>query len=224
MKPHIYIIGAGGVGSWLTPSMCMLKDPEDITVYDGDRLEQKNLNRQLFTMNDIGKFKSTALASRYGCGFYEGYYSHGLFEPNPTDWFLCGVDNNPARNAVLETCDLCGCKAIFGANEVHSSEAYIYDPEWRGGKLDPRTYYPEIMTDHTDDPRSASIGCTGEAQRSNRQLVSANFMAAALMQHLFVLWSMERPKLDKEAIPHLPFRIRQNLTKNETSKIKDTYA
>ena len=48
------------------------------------------------------------------------------------------------------------------------------------------------------------------------QLVSANFMAAALIQHLYVLWKMERPKFDKEAIGHLPHRINQNLSKYTT--------
>ncbi len=53
----IYIIGAGGVGSWLTPAMCMLIKPEDITIVDGDKLEDKNLNRQLFNEEDIWRLE-----------------------------------------------------------------------------------------------------------------------------------------------------------------------
>jgi molybdopterin/thiamine biosynthesis adenylyltransferase len=217
----IHIIGAGGVGSWLTPAMCLLQEPENICVIDGDILERKNLNRQLFTERDIGKSKAEALAEKYGCRAMSSWYSNGLIEVSKMDWILCCVDNNPARADVLATCDEAKCRAIFGANETHSSEAYYYEPSWKGTKLDPRVYYPEIESDKSDDPRRASIGCTGEAQRQNRQLVTANFMAAALMQHMFVLWSMERPKLDKEALPHLPFKSRQNLTKTETFKVKD---
>lgn len=217
---RLYIIGAGGVGSWLTPAICLLKSAEEVTVVDGDILEEKNLNRQLFSAKDIGKSKVDALRELYG--FREGissYFSHGGFALEKTDWLLVGVDNNPGRRAALLSCDVYGCKAIFGANEVTSAEAYYYDPKWKGLEgLDPRTYYPEILTDDRDDPRHAAIGCTGEAQRENRQLVSANFMAAALMQHLFVLWNVERRKFEKEAVAHLPHRLRQNLTKYETFK------
>lgn len=221
----IYILGAGGVGSWLAPAICMLKDPADVTIIDGDTLEKKNLNRQLFDESDIGSKKADALGLKYGCPSVNKFYSHGmnlsgdseaLVALDSSDWLLVGVDNNPGRAAALQSCDAYGCRAIFGANETTSSEAYYYDPRWRGTQMDPRIYYPEIGTDHSDDPRAAAIGCTGDSQRSNRQLVTANFMAAALMQHLFVLWEIERKKFKREAIAHVPHRLRQNLTKFET--------
>lgn len=216
-----YIIGAGGVGSWLAPSICMLRSPSEVTIIDGDKLEKKNLNRQLFTEAEIGKPKSVALAERYRCKAVDSYYSHGIIELKNIDWLFCCVDNNAGRQAVLDSCDRFRCRAIFGANEVHSAEAYYYEPKWKGTDKDPRVYYPEIETDKSDDPRHAAIGCTGEAQERNRQLVTANFMAAALMQHIYVLWGMERQKFDAEAIEHFPFKIRQNLTKYETLKPKD---
>ena len=217
----IYIIGAGGVGSWLTPSICLLKNPEDVCVIDGDKLEAKNLNRQLFTPDDIGLSKAEAISKKYRCSFRDGYYSHGMMDMSRSDVILGCVDNNPARSAILQSCDSFGCKAIFGANEVTSAEAYYYEPSFQGKGSDPRSYIPEITEDHTADPRHATIGCTGEAQQANRQLVSANFMAAALMQHLYVIWLMERKKMDKEVLPHLPYRIVQNLTAYETHKLKD---
>ena len=35
-----YIIGCGGVGSAIIPSFCLLKTPEEITLIDGDIIEQ----------------------------------------------------------------------------------------------------------------------------------------------------------------------------------------
>ncbi len=212
----IYIIGAGGVGSWLLPAICLLDEPQNVVIMDGDMLESKNLNRQLFTPDDIGSNKAEALAAKYHCESIPKYFSPGLMGFHDSDWLLVAVDNNPARKAALEACDTSGCRCITGANEAFSAEAYYYEPEWRKSPEDPRVYYPEILTDTTDDPRRAAIGCTGEVQKSNRQLVSANFMAAALIQHLYVLWKMERPKFDKEAIGHLPHRINQNLSKYTT--------
>lgn len=218
---QIHIIGAGGVGSFLTAALVRLKDPQHITVIDGDTLERKNLDRQLFNEEDIGEPKSKAMASRYGCDYTRQWYSHGILDLNKTDWLLCCVDNHPGRRSVLQSCDAFGCQAVFGANEVTSSEAYYYRREWRGTKLDPRVYYPEINTSDAGDPRAAAIGCTGEAQANNRQLVTANFMAAALMGHLFVIWNIEARKVDKEARTFLPFKLVQNLSQNQHYTVKD---
>lgn len=198
----------------------MLQGNESVCVVDGDTLEEKNLNRQLFTADDIGKLKALALGEKYECESNSQYFSHGMIELERSDWLLCCVDNNAGRKAVLDSCDAYGCKAIFGANETTSAEAYYYQRDWKDGDKDPRKYYPEILTEHTDDPRHEAIGCTGEIQRANRQLVTANFMAAALMQHLFIIWAKEKQKLSPEAVAYLPHRIVQNLTKYQTYNSK----
>ncbi len=63
---------------------------------------------------------------------------------------------------------------------------------------DPRVYYPEINTDRSGDPRATSIGCTGEAQTNNRQLVSANLMAATLGPGILTMssWNLKAPRMD----------------------------
>lgn len=217
----IYIIGCGGVGSWLTPAMCLLTKPDNITLVDGDKLERKNLNRQLFTEGDIGINKAVALSTKHGCRFIDNWYSENLVSHSHLDWLLVGVDNNPARNAVLRACDRDQCQAIFGANETHSSEAFVYRSEWYDTRLDPRIMYPEIRSDKANDPRAAAMGCTGEFQTANVQLVTANLMAASLLAHLYVVWAMEAPKLGKETHKFLPHKLVNNLTRQETSKVGD---
>ena len=212
----IYVIGAGGVGSWLTPAMCMLcGDPSNVVVIDGDKLEEKNLNRQLYSSKEIGEYKAGALARLYNCGFVNKFYAHGTVAVDRGDWLLCAADNNLARKAGLMTADETGAQVIIGCNEKYSSEAYYYRRDWKGKENDPRSYYPEIETDKSDDPRSAAIGCTGEIQKQNVQLVTANYAAAGHMMSLYVAWAMERVKLNKEAAKHLPHRIRQSLTRFE---------
>jgi molybdopterin/thiamine biosynthesis adenylyltransferase len=216
-----YIIGAGGVGSLLMPSFCKLVGKRQVTVVDGDTLEEKNLDRQLFEPNQIGRNKAWALAAKYNCQAITEYYSMGRFPIIESDWLLVCVDNHPARLAALNECDARGCSAIFGCNETHSAEAFYYTSMWRGTDLDPRVYYPEILTDHQNDPMARAIGCTGEAQERNVQLVSANFMAAALMQQLYVVWAMEAPKMEAATLLHLPLQLISTLTRIGCVLVKD---
>lgn len=215
----IYVIGAGGGGSWLTPALCLLTEPKQVTVIDGDKLEKKNLNRQLFTEEHIGRYKAEALANVYKCKHLSDWYNCGIIEHDESDWIFSCVDNHPARCSILKACDRYGCRAIIAANEMFSSEAYVYLPEWRDTKHDPRIIDPAMLTDVDGDPQRAAIGCTGEVQRANRQLVSANFMAVGLAQHLYVAWAMEFPKLDKALLPHMPRKMIANLSALETIKV-----
>jgi tRNA A37 threonylcarbamoyladenosine dehydratase len=72
-----YIIGCGGVGSAIVPSFCLLKSPGDLTLIDGDTIERKNLNRQMFDAGQIGLNKAQALAGRYGCHFLPEWFARG---------------------------------------------------------------------------------------------------------------------------------------------------
>lgn len=215
----IYLIGCGGVGSWAAPAMCLLMGAKNITLVDGDVLEKKNLNRQLFTDRDIGSNKAEALARKYGCAAMPEWFSESLISLTKHDWLLGLVDNHPGRRSVLNSVDFSGCRAICAANETHSSEAFVYLPQWRDTALDPRVMYPEINSNTANDPRARGIGCTGEAQADNVQLVTANFMAAALLTHLFVVWAMESRKLKQEDHKFLPHKLVNNLTRNETYKV-----
>jgi len=209
-----YVIGCGGVGSWLVPALTRMVKHSEITVIDGDKLEEKNIDRQLFDELDIGRFKSESMAEMYGVGHMVTWYAAGLFEHYKDDWLFVCVDNHVARSAALAACDMSGCAAIIAANETHSSEAYIYRPDWKGSLMDPRVYYPEIETDKSGDPQARGAGCTGEAARANPQLVTANMMAASLMMHLYVIWGISYRKLDRETRPYLPHKIFQNMTKS----------
>jgi ThiF family len=217
----VYIIGCGGVGSWLVPALTKLIDIENLWLIDGDRLESKNLDRQLFNNTDIGKYKAEALGRKYGLKYMNVFYGLGTLEHSPTDWLLCACDNHPARVSVLRACDMFGCVAIIGANETNSAEAYYYHEEWKGTPCDPRVMYPEMVIDLSGDPMRTE-GCTGEAQRQNRQLASANFMAAALMQHLLVLWKIEVLKLDAPIIPALPHQLSATLSRIGCKLVGDT--
>lgn len=220
---NIYIIGVGGVGSWLAPSIVNLAGRENaITLIDGDHLEAKNLDRQLFSEKDIGNNKALVLAERYGCKSMADWFSTDMIDFMEEDWILACVDNHKARLAVLKECDRCGCRAIFAANETSSAEAYLYQTPWQNTPLDPRIMYPEILTDDRNDPRVLHIGCTGEVQKDNPQLVTSNSMAASLAGHLFALWQLHAPKLKQSTLDKLPHHFVANMSALVSHRVCDT--
>jgi molybdopterin/thiamine biosynthesis adenylyltransferase len=221
MNSNIYIIGCGGVGSWLTPALTLLTSPNAITVVDADILEEKNLDRQLFNVSDLGRSKAEALAERYKCKFVSEWFCEGLMRFEEEDWIISCVDNHLARRSALGECDRYGCRAIFAANETHSAEAYFYQREWKGTAIDPRVYFPDILTDRSNDPRARAIGCTGEAQKENPQLVTSNSLAASLAGHLFALWHLKAPVFSPKTLAALPYRLVANMSRLETHLIKD---
>lgn len=78
---HFLVVGAGGTGGYLLPNLArqvslsnqVMKGqgfrPHTITVIDADDVEEKNLTRQNFIPNDIGKNKAKVLATRYAKSF-----------------------------------------------------------------------------------------------------------------------------------------------------------
>ena len=70
----IVIFGAGGTGGWFIPKLVKIindvslkgkRCPTRIILVDGDTVEEKNLLRQNFIQNDIGRNKAQVLVQRY---------------------------------------------------------------------------------------------------------------------------------------------------------------
>ena len=60
VKTPLTIIGAGSVGSFTALSLAKM-GIQDITVYDGDTVEEHNIPNQFYRMEDIGRPKVAAL-------------------------------------------------------------------------------------------------------------------------------------------------------------------
>jgi len=74
-KLHIVVMGVGGTGGYVLSHLAKIKALGvdnarvanfDLTIVDGDLVEQKNCKRQMFFDMDIGENKAEVLASRYG--------------------------------------------------------------------------------------------------------------------------------------------------------------
>ena len=97
----VLIIGAGGIGSHLIPCLSRAEQYE-LTVFDPDMVETKNITYQNFSKDDVGMHKVNALAQRYN------------LDPNPYfvladqqlkgyDLVVCCADNLAIRQTLYRT-------------------------------------------------------------------------------------------------------------------------
>ena len=70
-QPWITVVGCGGTGGFVAEGLCRLFQGTEATIVlvDHDRVEPHNLLRQNFTPEDVGRFKSQALAERLARAF-----------------------------------------------------------------------------------------------------------------------------------------------------------
>lgn len=225
------ILGCGGSGGWV--ATLLMKSPEraPVVLIDGDTIERRNLERQLFSMRDVRHNKAQALGSRMrvqgmdvevfpeflreGCDAW-----NSLMERDETLRIYCCPDNHPARMACLKLADdrwIDGRNTVvaISGNEEFSADASVYLPQWKGTKDDYRMRYPETVTATAGDPLHPP--CTGEAVAAQPQRALANAIAAMNTAWLMELWS-ERigPDTDELVIERAPRCIaygKYNLTK-----------
>ena len=119
--PWITVIGCGGTGGFVAEGLCRLFQGRKATIVlvDHDRVEPHNLLRQNFYAEDVGKFKSKALADRLARAYRRpvGYSVYPFREeesrpngqrypglPAYGDSLIIGcADNAAARRAMAET-------------------------------------------------------------------------------------------------------------------------
>jgi hypothetical protein len=182
------IIGAGGTASWLIPLLKKsLPRGTELEVADGDLLEEKNLDRQLFNPEFVGWNKAEALAFLYDVQYWPFYAQADseLWTGDPYACIWCCADNHPVRKLAIEMVDQGkAAMTIIGGNEYNDMEAYAYLPAWKNTAADPRIYFPELLTETQNDPL-APFACQGAAQEQNRQLALANYLSAGFMVHLY---------------------------------------
>ena len=120
-NPWITVVGCGGTGGFVAEGLCRLFQGREATIVlvDHDRVEPHNLLRQNFYAEDVGKFKSQALADRLARAYRRpvGYSVYAFREedsrsdggrypglPSYGNSLLIGcADNAAARRAMAES-------------------------------------------------------------------------------------------------------------------------
>ena len=120
-NPWITVVGCGGTGGFVAEGLCRLFQGREATIVlvDHDRVEPHNLLRQNFYAEDVGRFKSQALADRLARAYRRpvGYSVYAFREedsrpdggrypglPSYGNSLLIGcADNAAARRAMAES-------------------------------------------------------------------------------------------------------------------------
>jgi len=91
----VMIIGAGGIGSNLIPILSKI-GTYDITVYDPDTVEEKNITYQNFKIGEVGMKKANVMA-KYNKVKGEPFAVLTKSQLKGYDLIVCCVDNLTAR-------------------------------------------------------------------------------------------------------------------------------
>lgn len=101
----IVIVGCGGTGGFVAEGLSRIIPREvPLVLVDPDRVEERNLERQNFFWEDLGKLKSEALALRLSRKFHRAIAYSTLpvgMTPLDCNCLVIGcVDNGPARRDI----------------------------------------------------------------------------------------------------------------------------
>jgi hypothetical protein len=222
INKDIYIVGVGGIGSFLLnlidKNEFLFPHETKISLIDGDKLEKKNLSRQLFSKFGIGKFKTDLLVSQYK---YRNLisipsYIDDSFKFSENSIVFCCVDNHGTRNNLLTASDNQNFSLIIGANEDIDAEGYIYFKDWQGSNKDPRRYYPDLLK---FDPENPILPNRCISTYASTQTALANSLASNYMVFLYNLYFHELQNRNLE-ISYLPYKINNTYGKIFSQKIE----
>lgn len=108
----ITLAGIGGIGSYLAFLLSRMQ-PEKIIMYDDDIVEVGNMSGQLYSRDDVGVPKVSAMSSIMSR--FSNYDSVVVIDSkytedcHPTNIMICGFDNMAARKTFFESWYNCVC-------------------------------------------------------------------------------------------------------------------
>jgi len=156
-QAHVVEIGCGGVGSW-TGHALVRKGVGELSLFDDDRAELKNLTRQLFSKKDLGKNKAVRLGrqlGREGCfqttiHAYPYRFQEALergVRLRNVRAVLCLVDNNASRVDASRFGLQENVPVVLAAVSRDALSLYVAVQE--PGKACGACMVPQIVNDHS---------------------------------------------------------------------------
>lgn len=214
-KPRqILVIGSGGTGSWFAPKLIkMLNDslskrllPDASVLFvDADEIEEKNLIRQNFIPQDIGKNKALTLGSRYGSVCHPKLQVSSLgkyivakesdIHPDHKDkftllsslgissstWIISLIDNAQTRKAIHMQAMRSRCYVIDVGNDARNGQLNFSNYNCRNQCSIFSSYYMQYPEAAAENDGISLFNCADADANSEDQLFNANDMAASVL-------------------------------------------
>lgn len=220
IDPHrlqsIALVGVGGTGGYVLQQLARLlyglkeqrTSTPDVLLIDGDTVEEKNLLRQYFLPQDIGKNKASVLAERYAraYGLPISAYPHYLTRETSLDDLaiqngsvvVACVDNGSTRRILHEklsqlnhvvSIDSGNSAVTLPEHPEHLDRyqlAHLKNSGWEGQvvvgvRSQGKTVLPfpgEVFPDLMEEDQLPTEVSCGEVSVSNPQRLMTNLMAA----------------------------------------------
>lgn len=210
---NIVVVGAGGTGGNLLKELGRFlqfyyeeQTRWRLVIIDGDKVEEKNAERQPFAVTDAMAFKASVikegLCTAYGLpenrihavtSYIEKTYDLQKVVSGAaygsTEVILVGaVDNHRARQVMHNYFSITrNCLYIDSANEFDYGEIVIGIKKNGKEIAPPRGYYfPEVLTD--DGPRASELSCgainVSAPQHQITNLTAANHILASIINYM----------------------------------------
>lgn len=199
-KPYaIFILGAGGTGSWLCAFLEKMSLYNDVIVMDGDIVEPKNILRQNFKPIDVSRAKAEVVAKGHRMSYVNGYITdtgifHALMEEFPPETIpmLVGcLDNNASRKIAHDFMQEVPTGVwIDGGNAERHGQAYVCIKEngdFVEGFYSPIDIEPAFQNFEGDERRPDQISCA-EHSESAPQNVTANVTSATVLFNIMAIF------------------------------------
>lgn len=201
MRCDILIVGCGGTGSHyakelgrLLYGMSVREKELQIVLIDGDVVEERNLVRQAFLPQDIGRNKAQTMAEilfqTYGieASYYDRYIDRAddfksLVREDAVVLIIGCVDNHQCRQSMHRFYqDMKNCIYMDSANEYSAGEVVIGS---RIGNIemypDRCQYFPEIL--EINEKRRSEESCEVLNAAASQHMLTNQFAAWILLVH-----------------------------------------
>lgn len=209
--PHIHLqrivmVGIGGTGSHLARLLArLLADRQakrlhvpSFHLIDPDRVEAKNIGRQLFVAGDVGQFKAQTLAQKLSLSLgLEVVWSNTAFDPHchqDRHTLVCGaVDNHLARQALAQTTGLW----LDGGNHADGGQVVLGNTPNKACVLNALDHAPLLYLPHAtllfpqllepEPTHQPTLPCADGVQVGEQQVLVNDWMALIMAQYVYKL-------------------------------------
>jgi PRTRC genetic system ThiF family protein len=201
----IMVVGLGGTGSQVGRSLArLLYDMKSRGLHipslhfvDPDRVEAKNVGRQMFTPADVGRYKAEVLANRFSLALgLPIRFSNVAFHGAQYRTLVIGcVDNHEARKAIHDKLSIMNLPWIDCGNHFASGQVILgttaraESVQPKDGKFFNLPYAPLVFPQllEPEPPRAVELSCADLVAQGDQHLFINDMIATVAMQYVYKL-------------------------------------